>query len=197
MKTIILLICCIAVTNSTIAQDFEKDKNYLSVGLGLDFFGYREIGNSLSGTSRRSSIGPIQLAYERGITDVLGVGRIGVGGVVTQAFYTQKYTNGADQTTYNRSRLGLMVCGAYHFEFDIPKMDVYAGIGIGLYLNSDKNKVPTGVVPGEHTTSRSIYVSGAQALFVGIRYYFTDTFGVYAETGYGPSIFNGGLVVRL
>jgi hypothetical protein len=197
MKKLIVLICCLAAITGSIAQDFENGKSYLSAGLGLDFLGHREIGFSVLGTSKRSSIGPIQLSYERGVTEILGVGRIGVGGTITQAFYTQQYTSGVDEITYSRARLGLMVRGAYHFEFDIPKMDVYAGIGTGVYVNFDKNKVPEGLVPGEYITSRATHLSGAHSLFVGIRYYFTDVLGVYAETGYGPAIFNGGLVVRL
>ena len=137
------------------------------------------------------------MAYERGVTGLIGIGRIGVGGLITQAFYTQKYTNELEESVYNRFRLGLLVRGAYHFEFDVPQMDVYAGVATGVYLNSDKNKVPNALVPGEYTTSRTTRLSGAHSLFVGIRYYFTDALGVYAETGYGPSLFNGGLVVRL
>jgi len=192
-----MLICCALVVSTTTAQDFEKGGNYVSLGYGLDPWGYPGVaGTALLGTYKKTAIGPIRLSYERGVTDILGIGRIGAGGSIVQSFYTQKYTNGAYVSTYTRSRLGIIARAAYHFEFDIPKMDVYAGVGGGFYINSDKDKIPNALNPNQYTESRSSSVSGGHYIFAGIRYYFTDAFGVYAEAGHGVSALNGGIVFK-
>ena len=197
MKNLFMLICCALAVSTASAQDFEKGGNYISVGYGLDPWGHPGVGgNAIIGSDKKSTIGPIRLSYERGVTDILGIGRIGAGGSIVQTFYTQKYTTGAYVSTYTRSRIGIIARAAYHFEFDIPKMDVYAGVGGGVYFYSDKEKVPTVVNPNEFTEKRSTSVSGGHYVFAGIRYYFTDAFGVYAEAGHGVSAVNGGIIFK-
>lgn len=196
MKKVFMLLCCALALNTGIAQDFEKGGNYVTLGYGLDPWGHPSVGGNglglIGAGYKKSTIGPIMLTYERGVTDVLGIGRIGAGGAIVQTFYNQKYTYGNVVDTYNRSRLGVIARATYHFEFDIPKMDVYAGVGGGVYFNTDKDKVTN--LLGQESVTRSSSVSGGHYVFAGIRYYFTDAFGVYAEAGHGVSALNGGLV---
>ncbi len=198
MKKVFMLICCALALNTATAQDFEKGGNYVTLGYGLDPWGNPTVGTGSLFTSgyKKSTVGPIMLTYERGITDVLGIGRIGAGGAIVQTFYNQKYTTGAYVSTYNRSRLGVIARATYHFEFDIPKMDVYAGVGGGVYFSTDKDKVANFLDPNQHTTTRNTSVSGGHYIFAGIRYYFTDAFGVYLEAGHGVSAVSGGLAFK-
>lgn len=194
MKYLIILALCL-VTPIITAQSFKNRQNYLSAGLGVDPLGHRSLGGS---SFDRTSIGPIQIAYERGVTDLLGIGRIGVGGAITQTFYVQKYTGSLEEIiTYNRSRSGVFVRAAYHFEVDISKMDLYAGLGAGLYFNRDKRTAESSSSPFTSDAFQSMSVSGAHALFVGIRYYFTEVFGGYAEAGFGSSLLSAGIVYKL
>ncbi len=199
MKKVLILLCCALVINTAKGQDFEKGGNYITLGYGLDPWGnpYNGTTGFLTGsTYTKSTIGPIMLTYERGVTDILGIGRIGAGGAIVQTFYNQTQQSGAYKWTYNRSRIGIIARATYHFEFDIPKMDVYAGVGGGVYINTDKDKVPSTFDPNNHTVTRSTSTSGGHYIFAGIRYYFTDAFGVYAEAGHGVSALNGGLTFK-
>ena len=197
MKKQLLLIVIIFIIGNSFAQDFEKGGNYITTGFGFDPWGYHGVGNAF-GTYKKSSIGPIVATYERGITDVLGIGRIGVGGSFAQSWYTQKYKYSTVEDIYRTSRFSFMAKAAYHFEFGVDKMDVYAGVAAGVNFYTDKDVVfyPFNVNANNqgYVTSRSSYVRPAHYEFIGIRYYFVPSFGVYAEAGYGLAALNAGMV---
>lgn len=168
MKKLVAVLVIVLSANVSNAQAFEKGGNYVNIGLGLEPF----------------SFGPLVVGYERGITDLLGIGRIGVGGTIGHQFYHPN-----SNTIQNRTSI-IGKC-AYHFDFKIDKMDVYAGVGIGFQYRSEEkwksNDVAFGLKAG---------VYPVMAAFGGIRYYFTESFGVYAEAGYGLGYLNGGLVFK-
>jgi len=196
MKKHLLFAICALCIGSSYAQDFVKGGNYVTVGYGLDPWGHRGLGaGNAWGTYKKSTIGPIVATYERGITDVLGIGRIGVGGGVGQTFYTEKYNwnIGGVEDVYRTSRLSISVRGTYHFEFDVPKMDVYAGVGGGLYIFTDTDKEYNAITASYATTKKS-RLGGGYHVFAGIRYYFTPVFGVFAEAGHGHRALSGGMV---
>ena len=192
MKKIVLIVLCGFFFNSLNAQSFENGGNYITLGFGVDPYGNSGMANTGNGY-RHAAVGPIMLSYERGITELLGIGRIGVGGGVAQSFYSTKYTtawwNGVYEEKRTRSRTSLVFRAAYHFDFGVEKMDVYAGVGGAVHFFSDKN-VSTN--PNNDFVRSSI--GGGHYVFGGIRYYFTDSFGVYAEAGHGVSALNGGIV---
>ena len=181
--------------NLVMAQDFEKGGNYITLGFGLDPYG-RANKYSAGINNKYTALGPIILAYERGITDVLGIGRIGVGGAVGQSFYTSKsYTNdNLYEYKSTRYRTSIAFRAAYHFEFGVEKMDVYAGIGGAVHIITDSYTTNNPNDPNYAYKRGS--VSGGPSVFGGIRYYFTNNFGVYAEAGYDISAVNGGLVFK-
>lgn len=170
-----LIIIMIMLSGMTMAQDFVKGGNYITLGFGFDPF-YRPYHGY--------GIGPVILGYERGVTDVLGIGRIGAGGTVGTAFYPGYYVNGKKKTGTKISVVGR---AAYHFEFDVPKMDFYAGLQAGVYISNIYAYNPV-----KEQFETRVYPTGGA--FAGIRYYFTDAFGVYAEAGYGLGALNGGMV---
>lgn len=193
MKKIVLVVLCGFFINSLNAQSFENGGNYITLGFGVDPYGRSGVPGAGYGY-RNAGVGPIMLTYERGITELLGIGRIGVGGGVAQTFYTTKYTTaywaaGIHEEKHTRSRTSLVVRAAYHFDFGIDKMDVYAGVGGAIHVFSDKNT--SSYAPNNY---RSTSIGGGHYVFGGIRYYFTDNFGVYAEAGHGISAVNGGVV---
>ena len=136
------------------------------------------------------------MTYERGITDILGIGRIGVGGAIAQTFYTSKsyYSNNLYEYKSNRSRTTFAFRAAYHFDFGVDKMDVYAGVGGALHIYSDTDKTndPTNV----YYNTKKVTIGGGPSVFGGIRYFFSNNFGVYAEAGYDISALNGGVVFK-
>ena len=187
MKILLALLLVVAFGTAANAQDFEKDGNYITLGIGTRF----NINLNANYHSYKA-FGPLMFAYERGITDILGIGRIGVGGGIAYSTSSSKYTDFLGyESTYRSTDITVLLKGAYHFEFDIPKMDVYAGVGIAnhFYSYSDEEITVVGT-----TTTSSTDMSLGHYVYVGIRYYFTDAFGVYAEAGHGVSSLNGGLV---
>ena len=195
MKKAGIILICLIVSSSIFAQDFLKDENYITIGYGLDPYGHANKYNA-GFNHKNASIGPFILTYERGITDVLGVGRIGVGGAIAQTFYTSKaYTiNNLYEYKSNRSRTTIAFRAAYHFEFGIDRMDLYAGIGGAFHIIMDKEQTNNPFDPTYSYKRQS--VSGGPSVFAGIRYYFNDNIGVYAEAGYDISALNGGFVFK-
>lgn len=195
MKKLGIALMCLIVSPTIFAQDFQKDENYITIGYGLDPYGRANVYNA-GFNHKRASIGPFIMTYERGITDILGIGRIGVGGAMAQTFYTSKsYTaNNLYEYKSNRSRTTLAFRAAYHFELGVEKMDVYAGIGGAVHIISDKYSTDNPFDP-TYDYKRSS-VSGGPSVFGGIRYYFSNNVGVYAEVGYDISALNGGFVFK-
>ncbi len=171
MKKVIAIVTFVCFANLSNAQAFVKGGNYIHAGFGIQPY----------------TLGPISIGYEKGITDIIGIGRFGVGGVLAHQFY---YGNSVSNTIQNRS----LVMGrcAYHFDLDIDKMDVYAGAAVAIQFNGAIKDRNTGFVYG----SNSARISPFPTVFGGIRYYFMDQFAVYAEVGYGLGYLSGGIVYR-
>lgn len=184
MKKLVAVLAIVLSANVSNAQAFEKGGNYVHIGFGLDPFG--NLANDYFG-SKYYNVGPIVAGYEVGITEKLGIGRLGVGGVIGQSFSGHEYSNG-DRIT--RMRTSIIARCAYHFDFGIDKMDVYAGIGAGVHIYGKEKSNVNGYILDDNHINPTHYV------FAGIRYYFTDNFGVYAEAGHGLAALNGGLVFK-
>lgn len=197
MKKIIILLFLSILSVEANAQDFKKDGNYVTAGYGLNFRG-------LPGTGVGIGLGPIMATYERGVTDILGIGRIGAGGGIAFSSYNHsinnnKYVNGPSlfvfiptENKYKTNRVTPFIKATYHFEFDIPKLDVYAGVGIGVNIEFEKDKYYENgslISESKNTNARPIHY-----IVAGARYYFSEAFGVYAEVGDGIANINAGVV---
>lgn len=194
MKVGVLLVGAMLTFNVG-AQAFQNKTNVITLGFGLDPYYKNGFKNGWGNGYKYSSVGPIVLSYERGITELLGIGRIGVGGSVGQSFYTAKWYNNKKNYEYSEttSRTSVFFRAAYHFDFGIDKMDVYAGVGGGVYID---NRNYSSNDPFDNYSYSSGKVNGGPAAFGGIRYYFTEAFGVYGEFGYGMSAISGGLAFK-
>lgn len=181
MKSKFLTIILICVSAFGHAQDFEKGGNYVNVGLTADVY------------HKYVALSPgIVATYERGITDIIGIGRIGAGGGIGFNHYSYShYVPGHDHYHKTRAtRISIIGRATYHFEFNIEKMDVYAGLGPVLNINTHKETGDDVIIDVPSTFSANHYV------FAGIRYYFTDKLGVYAELGHGHRTATAGLAIK-
>lgn len=158
------------------AQEFNQGTNVVNAGLGFggayDFGGF---GASLG-------LG-INASYERGIWEVGGPGIISLGGYLgTTAYDLDLDFDGDDRVRY--TVIGAR--SAYHFNFiNVDNLDVYAGAMIGINIvtyNNDNFDSLNGGLFG--------------SIYGGARWYFNDTFGVFAELGYGASFFSLGAAFR-
>ncbi len=194
MKKLVALLFVAVLGATAYGQDFEKGGSYITIGYGVDV-------NGLPGSSayRTFGIGPIMASYEYGITDIIGIGRIGVqGGIAFSHYnyddyigiwypYTVDYIKSANRFT-------VFAKAPYHFEFDVDGLDVYAGAGFGINFDSEKYDYWSNgtVVEGKRSSANFVHY-----IFAGARWYFSDSFGVYLEVGDGIANINGGVVFAL
>ena len=190
MKKLFTLVVILSLGTSSInAQAFSSGSSYISLGygLGLGYRTYTAAYQSYSGYNF-SGFGPVSGAYEYGIND-----NIGVGLNISYSSYGASWNQSYDYS-YRFSSLGVLARGAYHFDIRSREADLYAGIGVG-FLRYAYNW--TSDEPGFNEALYDINLGtplGYQ-IFAGARYYFSPSFGVMAELGYGISVLNAGIVI--
>ncbi len=177
--------------NNVNAQTVNQGDQIINVGLGVDpFYSF----SSYNGASKKS-FGPIVAGYEYIVTEKLGIGRIGVGGIIRQSFYSQKY-NSNYYSSFNdkASRTAIIARAAYHFDLPVKGLDLYAGVGAGFYFHNRKSTYTT--YSGINSESSDVSVAPGHYIFGGVRYFFTEGFGVYGEFGHGLNALSLGLVFK-
>ncbi len=132
-------------------------------------------GSQLNAGVGLSSWGlPVYIGFDYGVHKDVSLGM-----ELSYRSYNERYNN----YHYKNTIWGISGNANYHFNsiFKIPKnWDIYAGLNIGFYIwDTDDNYL------GNHSSGLGI---GGQ---VGIRYYFSDRFGLNLEGG-GGNAFSGG-----
>jgi hypothetical protein len=186
----ILGIVVLLVTVSSFGQGYAEGDNVLGLGIGL--------GNTyqVSGTSTR--IPPMQLYYEAGITDQLGIGGfIGYTSTGRKEVFKDGFGNTHTyQYNYNYTLIGLR--GAYHFGYllgTVDNFDLYGGLSLGYAILNTKVTSSDGAPEIDDTIASG---SGFHlGVYAGMRYYFDDSFGVFGEIGYNISVIQVGAVLKL
>ena len=164
---------------------FEVGTTALNLGIGLgNRYGFGTGVGLLGGSS---SVSPaLSLSAERGVA-VLGPGVVGVGGFVGYQGASYDF-GGGDRWRYT----DLIVTARAAFHYPVAAaFDAYAGLGLGLRYT--RVAVDGGGLFGTVPASGAELASG---LFVGGRYFFTDTIGAFAELGYDQSYLKAGLTAR-
>ncbi len=188
MRKISFLFCLLAVGGTAGAQSFATGDNVIGLSFGIG--GHYNV-SSRGYSSQSPAIG---LFYEKGMPWAAGPGVIGLGAYA--GYKSLRYKSVDFPVTYdwkwNYTILGIR--GAYHYEF-LENLDTYGGLMLAYNIVSFKDKT---VVEGGST-----YVfSGSSAsdidltLYLGGRYYFSDSFGALLEIGYGIAYLNLGLTYK-
>lgn len=174
------------------SQEFVKGTKMLSFGLGL--------GDRYLGSGYNMVVPPIQANFDYGITDKLGIGHIGIGGLIGFSANRYRWRNGFffnDDFEYRYTNLTIAARGTYHFVLDVKGLDLYGGVILGYNISSVKVNYPAGYVKngfyGEYENSYGGPIGG---LFGGARYMFNDKFGIYGELGYAVSYLNVGVTFK-
>lgn len=174
-RSIVYLLLFFFATTALRAQEFNVGTNVVNVGIG---FG-GDFGDFLT-----SSVSPgFSASYEKGIWDIGGPGVISLGGYLGVKGYRYETVGVNSKWTY--TTIGFR--GAYHFNgLEVEQLDVYGGAMIAYNIanfsgDSVVFKVRSRIAP---------------TLFVGGRWYFNDTFGVFAEAGYGAAYLTLGGSIR-
>lgn len=188
------------------AQVFNEGDNFVSLGYGIGtrYQNYFSNYQNYKGYNF-SSFGPLNIQYERGFKKI-GPGIIGLGGVLSyssykatwiQNYYYMYYSSGyLYDYEYKGKNIQLMFRGAYHYDFGIDNLDVYAGLGVGFSYEREKLKTND---PYYNSSSVSVSLGSWYRgyVFVGGRYMFTSNLGGYLEVSPGFSALNLGLTYKL
>jgi len=167
------------------AQVYTKGQQDLHLGVGLL--------STFYGGGFRSVLPPINVSYEKGITENIGVGAYA--GYASSRYNYAGYDNLNYHWTYNYILLGAR--GAYHYDvFKNPKLDTYGGLMLGFTIANARFHSDNPLLNESNYTSPA---SGGFTWsgFVGARYQFKEKLGGYAELGYGVSVLNIGLRLKL
>ena len=177
MKKILLLFAFALTVSAAHAQSFQKGTTAFNAGIG--------IGTALGGygTARPA----ISLSADHGIWETGGPGIISLGGYVGNTGY--KYSGAGYDSKWNYFIIG--VRGAYHYNgFGSKNLDVYGGAMLGYNIVKYSSNV------SEDYFGKSYGSGVGLSGFIGGRWFFTESFGAFAELGYGISVLNAGLTFK-
>lgn len=183
MKKITALFAFMAFTlfvSSAQAQSFSKGDNVLNLSVGFGSGWYSGSGYSYSPA--------LAISMEHCFWDDLinGDFSIGIGGYL--GFATAKYRDPNGDYGWNYTTIAPAGRGVFHWT-GVDKLDTYAGLNTGFDIRTSKEygNWPGGSV--ETSSSGGFYTSP----FIGVRYYFTESFCVMSEMGAGIAYFNVGV----
>jgi outer membrane protein W len=177
MKKVLLSAAVLFAALSGNAQAFTKGSS--TVNLGYGFLNVNRTTFKLftfgDPTAKTSSMGPVVVGYEYGVTDRISVGaQVGYGQVKTT------WTDDNDKTTLQLNQLTAIIRGAYHFG-NGENFDPYVALGVGYnnfkFTAKENDKTIEGFA---YAVPTAIGYTAA----LGGNYYFSKNIGAYAEVGY-------------
>jgi len=174
-KVTAVLICCFALScwGLQAQNTFAKGDKVVNLGIG--------VGRSYS-AGYKSSILPISGSFEYGVKDHLfdDKSSLGVGAYLG---YAQDKLSLIDNS-WKVSHTIVGVRGGLHYQL-VDKLDTYAGLMLGYNVVS--------------VSSSGSGISGSGfdwSIYVGGRYYFTESIGAFAEIGYGIAAVQLGVALK-
>jgi hypothetical protein len=184
-KHFLLLFLIVSIPFAGNSQPFMKGDKVINVGLG--------IGSTLySGVGYKTGLPPLSASFEVGVTE-LGPGILGVGGYFGISSYKWEDSFGGTTYGWKYSNIIIGARGNYHYSF-AEKLDTYAGLMLGYNIVNSKATGTWPALYGDLSANSSAFI---WSLYVGGRYYFSDSFAVMAELGYGIAWLNIGVAFKL
>lgn len=171
----------------TKAQSFEQGASQISVGYGVVNVTQAFVADygSLLGTNQKfSSLGPIFLKYEYGVSEKVGFG-LNIAYVSASNSYDDTFFN----ETYSLDWWGASFNARVNRHFgSSDKFDPYIGFGMGYKIANWSYS--------DGTSSEAFIPLGFEATF-GARYMFTPNIGVFSEVGLAKGVLQGGLNIKI
>ena len=178
------MILMAVVSQVSFGQAFEQGTKVISVGYGFGnlnralFKTYEDMGDY-----KYSGVGPIFAKFEYGVSDKIGFGLniAHIGANVT-------YGTGTEKTEIDWKNTSALLRMNIHFSKS-DKLDAYWGTGLGYRFGSWKfsyeggngnEEIPNVLPLGFETT-------------IGVRYFFVEHVGIYAEAGIAKAPIQFGL----
>lgn len=175
-KVLLVLLALLFISSMTsYAQGFRNGSKTLNAGIGFGF----------AGTEGSSTLPPISVGYQVGMTD-----KISVGGILCYSGSSYKASFGTSSYEWKYSYIVIGGRGEYHFMEPSDKLDLYAGLTLGYNIVSVT--APSGSFG---------YTAAGSALFLGghagARYAVSNTWGGFGEIGYGIGYLTVGAYFKL
>jgi len=164
---------------------FDVGSTTLNIGIGLgrgSYGGYGYYGSSYYGYGNAFGV---KAAVERGMWQ-LGPGVLSLGAEVGGSFSNAHY-NG-----YKSNIIIVAIRSAYHFGWNVDKLDTYGGVSLGPGFRSYNY---TDQQVSNKYTKHDVVVS--PGIFVGASYFFSPNIGVNVEAGYDITQIQGGIIFKL
>lgn len=182
--TTALMVCGNGAQAQKSSNTFEVGSATVNIGVGLgrgSYGGYGYYGSGYYGYG--TAIG-VKAAVERGMWQ-LGPGVLSLGAEVGGSFSSASYSS------YKSNIIIVAARSAYHFGWNVDKLDTYGGVSLGpgfrSYNYTDQSS--------SKFTKHDVVV--APGVFVGASYYFSPNIGVNVEAGYDITQVQGGIIFKL
>jgi hypothetical protein len=186
---ILAIIALTIISNSAHAQKssntFEVGSATVNIGVGLGRGSYGGYGYYGSGYYGYGTAFGVKAAVERGMWQ-LGPGVLSLGAEVGGSFSTARYNS------YKSNIIIVAARSAYHFGWNVDKLDTYGGVSLGPGFRSYNY---TDQQISNKYTKHDVVVS--PGVFVGASYYFSPNIGVNVEAGYDITQIQGGIIFKL
>ncbi len=161
-------------------------KNPAGKGNGIIGFGF---GPGI-GYYGGNGFGPAILGhYDHSLWEV-GPGTISIGGQFGMSFFWDNYSHSGFDYNESWTNLGFVGRAAYHYGWDVPGLDTYAGFGAGTRMSFYTDD-------GNYSGRDGSNIGFLPTAFFGGSYYFNDMMGVNVETGYNFAFISFGLNFRI
>lgn len=184
---VVATIIMAASTNKAHAQEFMAGNINVNVGFGIGgYLSYVSFGDF-----KTSPLLTVSLDYA--YMDDVGPGTIGIGGLLgyKSSSYEYNYFGYTDKGSWKDFVVGGR--GSYHVYLDIPKVDIYGVVNLGVVVETYDYSSDSPLTVGNNSTSVGLY----GGLCAGAKYFFTDNLAAYAELGYDVAWIKLGVTVRM
>ena len=171
----------------TKAQSFEQGASQISVGYGAVNFTQamvKDYGDILGTNQKFSSLGPIFLKYEYGVSE-----KVGFGLNIAYVSASSSYDDMGYNETYSVDWWGASFNARVNRHFgSSDKFDPYIGFGMGYKIANWSYS--------DSSSSDALIPLGLEATF-GARYMFTPNIGIFSEVGLAKGVLQGGLNIKI
>jgi len=197
-------LCCLAlgaigISSRLQAQSFEEGQSSIQVGYGFGNF-IQAVFNAYEIYDDYSfkATGPAFLKYEYGVTDKIGLGLNVAYASAKVSYRDNSFLVGNGNDPYEQSikwnTMSFLARMNFHFA-NSEKFDPYAGFGMGFRTASWSYEDNDPDYDNDVSTS-NLFPFGFE-MTIGARYYISDNFGIYAETGLAKAVIQLGLNLKL
>jgi opacity protein-like surface antigen len=174
---------------------FSEGAIVITAGYGFPNLGKMVVAFIFQNESDVSATGagPVHFRGEYGLSD-----KVGIVASINYVSYGARWTTRDPQTNfpYDNKLIysSISVLARLNFHFGVTeKLDPYFGVGAGY--KSGQWTLTTNDPNLQDDKAKTFSPFGFETT-IGLRYYFTDVFGIYTELGIAKSVIQGGLALK-